>query len=101
MLPVLANMQLAQATSLQDHTVGHKHSLNVHVRPVSSMEKGHGKQEVGERRSISSTQLWPKATTREEPERRRSRSSELFRCRLMCQVNENQTVQRWMPRDCR
>lgn len=71
--PVLVNMQLAQATSLKNHTVGHRHVLNVYVRSVLSLEKGYGKQEAKERSSSSSTQLWPQVTKGEERGRRRIR----------------------------
>lgn len=101
MLPVLVNMQLAQATSLQDCTVGNRHILNAHVRSVPFLQNWQSKQEVGERRSTSYTQLWPEVTKGEKQARKRTSSSNLSRCRLMCQMNGNQTVQRWMPHDCR
>lgn len=47
MLPVLGNMQLTQAISLQEHTVGHhRNILNVHAL----LEKAHSKQEEEEKR---------------------------------------------------
>jgi len=85
---VLVNLQLSQATTLWDIDV----DTNVCVRPVSSLEEG-------ERRNLSSTQLWLKITIEVEPGRR-TRSSKLFRCRLTCPVNENQIVQIWMLHDC-